>query len=265
MRNTAETRGFVATDRAVLRIGGSEARSFLQGLISNDVRRLDEGAIYAALLTPQGKYLFDFFLVADGADVLLDVAKARAPALIQRLMMYRLRAPVSIDAVDLSVIVGVGDAPAGAYADPRNALLGWRMWVPDPDALHPMMRPLDPAEVTALRVALAVPEAGAELVPDESYLLEMDFERLNGVDFRKGCYVGQEVTARMKHKTMLKKGLARVEIEGTPPPPGTGITSDGRTVGTLYTSAGQTGLAYLRFDRADGPMQAGDATITRSE
>jgi tRNA-modifying protein YgfZ len=108
-----------------------------------------------------------------------------------------------------------------------------------------------------------VPETGVELVPEDTYILEAGFERLNGVDFRKGCYVGQEVTARMKHKTELRKGLARVRVEGTPPPPGTEIVADGKPAGTLYSVADGLGLAHLRFDRAGGAMAAGEARLTR--
>ena len=128
--------------------------------------------------------------------------------------MYRLRAPVTIEPAGLEVAVGLGPVPAGAVADPRDPALGWRAFVPDAAAFVAGMCELAPAALTALRVALGVPETGVELIPDDSYILEMGFERLNGVDFRKGCYVGQEVTARMKHKTELRKGLARVEVEG---------------------------------------------------
>jgi folate-binding protein YgfZ len=109
-------------------------------------------------------------------------------------------------------------------------------------------------------VAHVIPEGGVELIPDDSYVLEMGFERLHGVDFRKGCYVGQEVTARMKHKTELRKGLARVEVEGAAPV-GTPILADGRAVGTLFTQSGGRGLAHLRFDRAGGAMTAGEARV----
>lgn len=259
------TRGFHAQDRTVLRIGGEKPREFLQGLVTNDVRKLDAGAVYAALLTPQGKYLCDFFLLADGSDVLVDVAAARAAALSQRLALYRLRAPVTIEPAELSVVLGLGDPPAGAFADPRHPGLGWRAVTAEADAFLRDLSPLEPDALTALRVAYRVPETGAELVPDESYVLEMGFDRLNGVDFRKGCYVGQEVTARMRHKTELKKGLARVRVEGPVPPPGTEILCEDRPAGTLHTVLGSEGLAYLRFDRADGPMRAGDARVTRIE
>jgi tRNA-modifying protein YgfZ len=257
------TAGLHATDRTVLRLSGPEVRDFLQGLVTNDVRRLDSGPVYAALLSPQGKYLFDFSLVPDGDDVLLDVKAERAAALTQRLAMYRLRAKVTVEPTALAVVVGDGPPPAGAMADPRHPDLGWRACVADPAAFLAGLVPLDPGEIDARRVALVVPDAGEELRPDESYILEMGFERLNGVDFRKGCYVGQEVTARMKHKTELRKGLARVHIDGDAPPPGTEILSGDRPAGVLHTAAGDEGLAYLRFDRADGPLTAGAARLRR--
>lgn len=252
-----------AGDRAVLRLSGPEARDFLQGLVTNDVRKLDAGPVYAALLSPQGKYLFDFVLVPDGDDVLVDVKADRAAALGQRLAMYRLRAKVAIAPAGLGVAIGLGARPEGALvvADPRDAGLGWRAYVADPAGFVAGMAPLDPARIAALRVALGVPETGVELVADDSYILEMGFERLNGVDFRKGCYVGQEVTARMKHKTELRKGLARVEVEGPPPAPGTAILAGDRPAGALFTTAEGAGLAYLRFDRAAGELRAGEAIV----
>jgi len=266
------TSGRVADDRTVLRLGGEDVRAFLQGLVTNDIGRLAPGrAVYAALLTPQGKYLFDFFLVADGDDVLLDVKADRAQALAQRLAMYRLRARVTIAAAGVEVALGLGPAPdlapdaALVVADPRDPALGWRAYVPDAAALVAAMPPLDPARLTALRIERAVPETGVELLPDDSYILEMGFERLNGVDFRKGCYVGQEVTARMKHKTELRKGLARVRLDGPAPAPGAEITAEGRPAGALLSAAGDAALAYLRFDRARGEMRAGETRVTLRE
>lgn len=260
-----QTSALIAADRTVLRIGGSGARDFLQGLVSNDLARLDRGAVYAALLTPQGKYLFDFFLVAEGADVLLDVKSDRAQALAQRLSMYRLRAPITIDLAGREVALGLGPAPEGAYPDPRDPRLGWRAYTPDAAAFAAALAPLDPERLTMLRVELGVPETGVELIPDESYILEMGFERLHGVDFRKGCYVGQEVTARMKHKTELRKGLVRVAVEGEAPPAGTEIAAHGKPAGALYTVQDGAGLAYLRFDRAEGDLSAGAARIRLRE
>ncbi|MBB5515123.1 hypothetical protein FHS89_001133 [Rubricella aquisinus] len=245
--------------RHIIRISGEDTRDFLQGLITNDVKQLDQGAVYAAILTPQGKYLADFLLYPDGADVLMDVRRDQAPGLLQRLTMYKLRSKVALTAEDTPVTLCWGGDDLPGFADPRDAGLGTRHLGPAPAGATDATA----ADWAALRVALGVPEAGAELQPNDSFILEMDFERLHGVDFRKGCYVGQEVTARMKHKTELRKGLARVRVEGTAAP-GTPIeTEDGRPAGTLHTVAGGEGLAYLRFDRAAGPMRAGEATITR--
>ncbi|MEM6618743.1 MAG: folate-binding protein [Pseudomonadota bacterium] len=242
--------------RTVLRVDGADHRKFLQDLVTNNLGGLDRGLVYAGLLTPQGKYLFDFFLIpADGA-IWIDVAADRAQALGQRLTMYRLRADVAIAPMDVVVTRGFGPAPEGAFADPRLRALGWRAYgaqMPSSD---------DAGEWDALRVAHCVPETGVELIADQSYILECGFERLNGVDFRKGCYVGQEVTARMKHKTELKKGLVTVGVEGAAPV-GTDIDAGGKAAGALFTQADGQGIAYLRFDRAKGLMTAGDAVVRR--
>ena len=239
------------SDRTVLRISGPDARDFLQGLVTNDVSKLDEGLVYAAMLTPQGKYRADFFLVPLGADIGLDIATSLAPGIQQALTMYKLRSAVDIEETDLRVSRGLGTPPEGAFADPRHLSLGWRGY----DG-HPGDTDVD---WDAVRVAAGVPESGIELTAD-SFILEMGFERLNGVDFKKGCYVGQEVTARMKHKTELRKGLAQVEIEGVAPV-GTEIAADEKVAGTLFTQADGRGLAYLRFDRATGDMVADGATV----
>ena len=172
--------------------------------------------------------------------------------LVQRLTMYKLRADVAITETGRKVRRGVGPAPEGALADPRHPDLGWRVYGDEGGD--------DGTDWSAIRVAHCIPETGIELTPD-TFILEAGFERLNGVDFRKGCYVGQEVTARMKHKTTLRKGLVTVAIDG-PAPVGSEITADGKPAGTLFTQSGGQAIAYLRFDRAKGPMQAGDATVT---
>jgi folate-binding protein YgfZ len=245
--------GYHDKSRQLLRITGSDRQSFLQGLVTNDVKKLGDGPIYAALLSAQGKYMFDFFLAEEGDGVLLDVAADRAPALAQRLSMYRLRADVQIEADARPVWRGIGAAPEGAFADPRHEAMGWRLYG------EASVEPLPEDHFEALRVEHIIPEP--ELVENETYILEAGFERLNGVDFRKGCYVGQEITARMKHKTELKKGLRRVAVKGEAAF-GAAITADGKPAGTLYTVVGGFGLAHLRFDRAQGEMQAGSATLT---
>lgn len=252
---TDQTTGETAADRAVLRITGSDRVKFLQGLVTNDLRKLAQGPVYAAMLTPQGKYLADFFLVGDEDAILLDVQAELAPGLAQRLGMYRLRADVLIaPAEDIVVVRGLGPVPEGALPDPRHPALGWRRY--GADAGGPQHIDWD-----ALRVAHCVPETGIELVPGESFILELGLERLNGVDHRKGCYVGQEVTARMKHKSELRKGLARVAVSGTTASGTPIVTDDNREAGVLHTRAGDRALAYLRFDRADRPLRAGDADV----
>jgi folate-binding protein YgfZ len=244
------------SQRQILRCSGPDVHDFLQGLVTNDLRKLDQGLVYAAMLSPQGKYIADFFMVLDGQDVLLDAPLALAPGLLQRLTMYKLRANVTITAEDLHVHRGLGAIPDDGFADPRHAALGWRAY--RTDAQTP-----DETDWDSLRVAHVIPAYGHELSAD-SYILEQGFERLNGVDFRKGCYVGQEVTARMKHKTELRKGLARVQVDG-PAMGGTEITINGKPVGTLHTRSGDAALAYLRFDRAGPGMMAGDARISLVE
>ncbi len=246
------TKGYHDKSRQLLRISGSDRQSFLQGLVTNDVARLPDGPLYAALLSAQGKYLFDFFLAEDGNGILLDVAADRAPALAQLLTMYRLRADVQIEADDRPVLRGIGDAPSGAFLDPRHEAMGWRLYA------EAVVAPLSEDYFEAHRMEHIIPEP--ELVENETYILEAGFEHLNGVDFRKGCYVGQEITARMKHKTELKKGLRRVAVQGEAAF-GTAITAGGKPAGTLYTVVGDYGLAHLRFDRAQGEMQAGSTTL----
>lgn len=239
-------------DRAIIQVAGEAPARFLQGLVTNDTGRLRDGLVYAALLSPQGKYLADFFMLdADGA-VLVDAPKVLAGDLIRRLEMYRLRAPISLQVVDIPVSRGTGQMPPGAMADPRHPALGWR--------LYGQALPDDGTDWDALRVTHGIPESMVELLPGESYILEHGFPRLNGVDFRKGCYVGQEVTARMQHKTELRKRLVRVAITGQAPV-GTAILADGKEVGILGTQSRGHALAWLRLDRAEGALSAGDAKL----
>lgn len=241
------------TQRTLLSLQGPDAFDFLQGLVTNDVAKTAQGLVYAALLTPQGKFIADFFIAAQGDGLLIDVATSHAPHLAQRLGMYRLRSAVEITESPLIVSRGTGSVPNGALMDPRHPALGWRIYDTKDHG--------DDTDWDALNVAHVIPQTGVELTPD-TYILEAGFERLNGVDFRKGCYVGQEIAARMKHKTELKKGLVQVAITGHAAI-GTDITAGGKPVGTLYTQSGGHALAHLRFDRATGEMTAGDATLTR--
>ena len=248
-------KGETTADRTVLSVTGSDALSFLQGMVSNDVLPLAKGPgiVWTALLTPQGKYLADFFVVAVPDALLIDIKSTLAETTLRRLTMYRLRADVQITPTDIAVTRGLGPPPLTAFADPRHTALGWRAYGP-PGTLPTI-------DWDAIRVMQCIPETEIELVPDDSYLLESGFDRLHGVDFRKGCYVGQEVTARMKHKTELRKGLVRVKISGAAPT-GTTILAGDKPSGTLFTQSGDHAIAYLRFDRMDGPLTAGTAQIT---
>ncbi len=244
------------TTRRIISLGGKDALPFLQGLVSNDVLPLGKGPglVWAALLTPQGKYLADFFVGHDAGGLFLDLPEALADATLRRLTMYRLRADVTLTQSDRTVIRGLGEVPPGALPDPRHPALGWRLYGTTGKEAA--------IDWDALRVEHLIPETGIELIPDDSYLLEAGFERLHGVDFRKGCYVGQEVTARMKHKTELRKGLALVTVDGAAPP-GTSILAEGREVGRLFTQSGGRGIAHLRLDKAEGEMWAGEARVLR--
>lgn len=252
--------GEAISGRSLWRLTGKDVLSFLQGLVSNDVLPLEKepGMVWAALLTPQGKYLADFFVIrrpeGPEGEVILDLPEALAEGVIRRLNMYKLRADVQIAPAGLQVQRGVGQPPAGALPDPRHASLGWRLYGGTEGSIPT-------TDWEALRVELMVPEYPADLIPDDSYILEMGFERLNGVNFRKGCYVGQEVTARMKHKTELKKGLVRLSISGAAPV-GTPITmADGKDAGRLGTQSGGRALAYARFDRLGDQLRADEASL----
>jgi folate-binding protein YgfZ len=253
------TEGENDPSRTVWALTGKDALAFLQGLVTNDLRPLETGPgiVWAALLTPQGKYLADFFVVRthDGT-LLIDIATALAPATLRRLSLYRLRADVQIAPAPLHVRRGLGLLPDGALPDPRHPALGWRAWTGAPGQAPAI-------DWDSIRVEHLIPESGIELIPDDSYILEHGFERLHGVDFRKGCYVGQEVTARMKHKTELRKGLVRVATSGTAPV-GTPVTAAGKPAGTLFTQSGGQAIAYLRLDRCDPPLLAGSATLRLS-
>ena len=252
-----------ATDRTVLRIAGPDARDFLQGLVTNDVRRLDAGS---RSMPPSCRRRASTSSTSSSlptaptpcSSTSRPTAPPPSPSASACTGCAR---SVAIAADRRVVVVGAGEPPPGAFADPRDPALGWRALVAAEDA--PVAAGPGDTVLAAARVARGVPETGVELLPDDSYILELGFERLHGVDFRKGCYVGQEVTARMKHKAELRKGLARVRIEGALPPPGTAILAGDRPAGTLHTAADGEGLAYLRFDRAEGPLTAGGARLTR--
>jgi hypothetical protein len=285
--------GFVMLeDRAVLAVAGPDARDFLQGLLSNDVRRLAPGrALYAALLTPQGKLLFDMILAERGGRILLDVEAARQAELVQRLMMYRLRAKVAIDALPDWRVVALPEpsaagllglpAEAGAAApledgvalvDPRLAAMGVRLLLPEA-AVAPLLARLGLAPVPGEtyerhRLRLGVPASPTDLVVQRSTLLECNFAELNGVAFDKGCFIGQELTARMHYRGLLRKRLLPVRIAGPCPAPGTPLFSGEREAGEMRSGLADRGIALLRLEFFGEPgapppvLHAGRSRVT---
>lgn len=260
--------------RALLRLaspdGLAAVKNFLNGLISNDTGRIGaDRALYAALLSPQGKFLFDMF-VAEWQDALwLDVAADRAEELARKLALYRLRAKISIDlqagwqAFALIGGAGLDSAPGLAagfgFTDPRLAGLGARLWLP-PGAAPSQGEPGDFAAYEKLRIGLGVPDGAQDIEIDKGLLLEHHFEALHGVDFRKGCYVGQELTARTKYRGLVKKQLFQVRGSAALPAAGSQITLDGQEAGWLRSSQGQDGLALLRLEAA-AKAAAGDRAL----
>ena len=254
-------------DRGVVRVSGEDAASFLQGVLTNEVEKLGpREARYAALLTPQGKILFDFLVVRlpanGGAAFALDCAAIQAADLAKRLSFYKLRAKVAIsdESADHCVLAywgGRGEsAPGGiAYADPRAAELGWREILPRAKGLAIGEAGLSDYE--ALRISLGVPKGGVDFVYADAFPHEANLDLLHGVDFEKGCYVGQEVVSRMKHRGGGRKRVVRVRLDGAAPAPGTPVMDGELPVGTLGSSAGASALAMLRLDRVEDAKAAG--------
>ena len=236
-------------NRQVIKISGSDKENFLNGLITNTI---ENDLTYSALLTPQGKYLSDFFLLRSNEDILIDIEKSLAENFISRLLMYKLRADVNISSTDLPVSRGQGVIPKNAFEDPRHSSLGWR--------LYGVKGQTPTTNWAQLYIDACIPKSGVELLPNETYILEAGFERLSGVNFKKGCYVGQEVTARMKHKTTLKKGFSTISILGSAPI-GTAIFSNERICGTLFSQGGGRAIAHLKYDRVSKNMKAGEAIL----
>ncbi|MYG09948.1 MAG: folate-binding protein YgfZ [Rhodobacteraceae bacterium] len=240
--------------RTVIKVDGVDSFDFLQGLVTNDVSKADNALVYTALLTPQGKYLADFFIFQSENSWFLDVNSLLADELVKQLSFYRLRSKVTIEKTDLEVVQGLGEAVDGAYSDPRHLSLGWRKY-----SENSINTPA--VDWDQIRVKFCIPETLIELIPEKTFILESGFEKLNGVDFKKGCYVGQEVTSRMKHKTQLQKGLVRVKVLGSTPV-GTEIRSEKGPVGYLYTQCSGFALAQIRFRQVqNATLTAGDALV----
>lgn len=234
-------------DRGVIAVTGEDAGKFLQGLITNDLGLLErQSAVFAALLAPQGKILFDFLVVKSPDGYLLDVAKNQAAALTKRLSMYKLRAKVAISSLpDQAVCAPCGpDAPGTVYADPRSSIIGWRTIVENASMAGPPA-----SEYPSFRIDLGIPEGGKDFAWGEVFPHEANMDVLHGVSFEKGCYVGQEIVSRMEHRGTARRRFVRVVANAPLPPAGTEVQAGDVTIGAMGSSAGGLGLALLRLDR----------------
>jgi folate-binding protein YgfZ len=274
------TQAAVLNSRGVVAVSGAEARQFLQGLITSDIDKAVPGqARNAALLTPQGKILCEFIVFVETADrFLLDTFAEAAPELEKRLMFYRLRAKVEIGALeDHAVIALWGDESPeppfqAAVADPRLPALGWRAVIAKEEIETALSgcTVVGEADYQAHRIGLGVAEFGQDYGPGEVFPHEADLDQLAGVDFEKGCFIGQEVVSRMQHRGTARSRFVPVEIDGTAPDAGTRAEAGGKGVGTMGSAAGSRGLALLRLDRvgdalAEGmAITAGDAALRPS-
>jgi folate-binding protein YgfZ len=251
--------------RGVIAVSGEDRVAFLQGLVSNDVALVGPGrAVWAALLTPQGKWLADFFILADGERFLFDCERAQAADLVRRLSRFRLRSKVAVtDVSDAFSVFAAWDGPVEsgfgpfAYPDPRLPAAGTRIV-----SGTTMPTNEDADAYDAHRLALGLPDGSRDLEAEKSVLLEAGFDRLNGVSWTKGCYMGQELTARTHYRGLVKRRLVPVEIAGDASAPGTPVTRDGAEVGTMRSSRGAFGLALLRLDAIDGELTSGTARLT---
>lgn len=259
----AQDRLWVAAleDRGVLSISGPDASHLLQGLLTQDMGLLDrQPAIYAALLSPQGKILFDFLLARQGDAYLVDCRREVLADLTKRLALYKLRAKVTFsdasDKLRVFAIWGGGRPPASPregliFADPRLAALGWRALVPRTLGV-PLEWDGEAASVDqwhAHRIALGVPDGGLDFAYGDAFPHEADMDQLAGVSFTKGCYVGQEVVSRMQHRGTARKRIVIVR-SAAPLSQGAPIVAGDISIGSVASSAGEQALALLRLDRA---------------
>lgn len=241
-------------DRAIVEVIGPDATTFLQGLITNDVTKANGRALYAALLTPQGKIIYDFIVTPADGGFHLDCAKTHAADLAARLKKYKLRAKVTItERQDLAVVVASDPLP-GSFPDPRLAALGFR-------AIQPNTAADDETAYHAHRIALGVPDS-SDIPPETLFPLDCNFEELHGVDFDKGCYVGQELTARMKHRATARKRILPISADKPLPPAGTPVTLGPTEIGELRGNVGANGLAIIRLDRLGDAKEAAAAGVT---
>jgi tRNA-modifying protein YgfZ len=264
-------------DRGVVKVAGEDARRFLNGLVTSDMDKVTPGAArFGALLTPQGKIIADFIVAEappeDGGALFLDCPRALAAALANRLGFYKLRAKVIVE--DLSAALGVmavWDGAIGAidfglpYADPRLPQLGLRIILPTDTAASAAaelgIALSDASAYEAHRIRLGVPRGGVDFIYGEAFPHETDMDQLGGVDFAKGCYVGQEVVSRVEHRGTARSRVIPVAFDGFGPEAGAAIMAADKQVGTMGSSAGGRGLALLRLDRVGDALAAGTPLV----
>ena len=260
------------SDRGLVKLGGEDARDFLNGLVTSDVSGLAPGvARFGALLTPQGKIVVDFLAteapVGHGGGLLLDCPRPLAAAFATKLGFYKLRAKVTVENLsdNLGVLAIWDGAPAMTpdllFADPRNTALGWRMLVPPDLALKAAKmlgaRICDEADYDAHRIAVGTPRGGLDFSYGDAFPHDVNMDRLHGVDFDKGCYVGQEVVSRMQHRGTARTRIVRVDLDGAAPETGAPVTAGDKSIGVMGSAADGHGLALLRIDRASDALDAG--------
>jgi tRNA-modifying protein YgfZ len=259
-------------DRGVVKVSGEDARSFLNGLVTTDVTQLQPGmGRFGALLTPQGKIVVDFLITevpaGHGGGFLIDCPRALAPELAKKLGFYKLRAKVAVENLSESLgVIAVWDGdpamrPDLAFSDPRAAPLGWRILAPE-DLAQKVAGLIgaglvDSADYEAHRIASGVPRGGLDFIYGDAFPHETNMDRLHGVDFDKGCYVGQEVVSRMQHRGTARTRTVRVTLDGPRPEPGTTILAGDKPVGTMGSAADNNGLALIRTDRVADALDAG--------
>lgn len=269
--------------RGLITVGGADRRDFLQGLVSNDVTRAGaENAIWAGFLTPQGKYLHDFFMIEVGEVLYLDCeAGDRLMDFGKRLSKYKLRSRIDLGITpDFAVVALWGDGTAkalglagdpgaarpmeggAAFIDPRLAAAGARAILPAARVAEILesggFSVATPGDYDLMRLERGLPDGSKDMVVEKTVLLEANFDMLNGVDWQKGCYMGQELTARTKYRGLVKRRLMPVSIEGDAPPPGTPLMLDGKEAGEMRSSRDGLGIAMIRLDR----LEEAGATLT---
>ena len=260
------------TDRGVIKVSGEDARNFLNGLVTTDVTLLRPGlGRFGALLTPQGKIIADFLITeapsGHGGGFLVDAPRPLAKGLADKLGFYKLRAKVAVENISDSLgVLAVWDGEPGmkpdlSLADPRNAALGWRILVPDD--LKQKVADLvgadlvDDSAYEAHRIAIGVPRGGLDFMYSDAFPHETNMDRLHGVDFDKGCYVGQEVVSRMQHRGTARTRIVRITLEDFSPEAGIPVLAGDKPVGTMGSTAGGHGIALLRTDRVADALDAG--------